>query len=374
MLPSLTRLFTQSFVAPPAAESRTIAAFGLNNVRMLQNGNDLVGALVHIPMGQWYGGQKVSMTGIGSVTIAVHHRGQGQGRVLLERSLRELQEEGIALSVLYPATQGLYRQWGYEVAGSWVLWRLDCDLLPRWKPSLAIEPIPLTVEALQPLYDRYAELNTGHLDRHPGIWELHFKGADAYAYRFGSPENPQGYVVYHQDRTDSGTRLQVKDWGVFTPAALQCSWAFFAQHQLQLDELYWQGSRVDPRLMILPEQAAKIHLQRSWMLRILNLEAALTQRGYPRHLETELHLQVTDPLFPVNSDRFCLQVSHGQAQVQRGGSGALSLTIAAMAPLFSGFLTPQQLQHLGYLTGDDRTLTIAHQLFTGANPWMLDFF
>lgn len=371
---ALTQLFTQSFVAPANAESRTIAAFGEQNVRVLQADGELIGGLVFLPLRQWYGGQPVTMTGIGSVAIAPHHRGKGESSKLLRRSLEELQDAGIALSVLYPATQGLYRKWGYEVAGSWVRWQLDCANLPRWQPCLDIAPIPLTPEAIQPIYDRYAPLHNGHLDRSAGVWRLLQQSADAYAYRLGSAADPQGYLIYQQDRTEAGTQISLRDWVTLSPAALQTSWAFLAQHQLQVDTLVWQGSPVDSRLVLLPEQTAKVKRHRSWMIRILNVEAALTQRGYGMDLDRELHFQVTDSLFAANNDRFCLQVSQGRGHIHRGGRGELRLSIGALAPLFSGFLTPLQLQQLGYLDGDDRSLTIAQAMFQGHHPWMVDFF
>ena len=373
-LTQLTQLFCQSFVAPANTESRTIAAVGEANVRVLQTEGELIGGLVFIPLRQWYGGQPVTMTGIGSVAISPHHRGKGQSSVLLRRSLQELQDGGIALSVLYPATQGLYRKWGYEVAGSWVKWQLNCADLPRWQPSVDIAPIPLTPEVLQPIYDRYAPLHNGHLDRSDGVWRLLQDSPNTYAYRLGSATDPQGYLVYQQERTASGTHILIKDWVTLTPAARQTSWAFLAQHQLQVDTLLWQGSPLDVRLVCLPEQIATVKLHRSWMIRVLNLEAALTQRGYGMDVDRELHLQVTDPLFAANNDRFCLQVSQGRGHIHRGGRGELSLSIGALAPLFSGFLSPQQLQQLGYLDGDDRTLTIAQTIFQGHHPWMVDFF
>jgi len=367
---SLTKLFCQSFFAPATAESQTIAALGEENLRVMVQDGELVGALALIPMAQWYGGQKVSCTGIGSVAIAPHRRGEGLASQLLERSLQELYAAGTALSVLYPATPPLYRQWGYEQAGLWLTWELPLQSLIRQPLGLEIRPVPLKVQSFQPLYDRWAAQHQGLLDRHPGLWQLLLHSA-TYGYHLGSAADPQGYVLYGQERDDRGTRLILKDWVTLTPAATQGSLAFFAQQQAQGERLVGHGPVVDPRL--LPYPIVFTH-NRSWMLRVIHLEKALQQRGYPLHCELELHLAIEDPLFPANTDRFCLQVSQGRGQVQRGGKGSLAVTIEGFAPLFSGFVSPAQLQAQGYLEGDPLSVSVAHSLFYGSTPWLADFF
>jgi predicted acetyltransferase len=367
---SLTKLFCQSFFVPATAESQTIAAFGEENLRVMVQEGELVGALALIPMAQWYGGQKVSCTGVGSVAIAPHRRGEGLASQLLQRSLQELYETGTALSVLYPATPPLYRKWGYEQAGLRVTWELPLQNLPRDPLNIEIRPVPLKVQYFQPLYDRWAAQHNGLIDRHPGLWQLLLQSA-TYGYHLGSATDPQGYVLYAQERDDRGTRLILKDWVTLTPAATEGSLAFFAQHQAQGEVVIGHGPLVDSRLLPYP---IVLKHQRSWMLRVIHLEKALQQRGYPLHCELELHLAIEDPLFPHNNDRFCLQVSQGRGQVQRGGQGSLTLSIGAFATLFSGLIPPAQLQAEGYLDGDPLSVSIAQSLFYGASPWLVDFF
>jgi len=336
---------------------------------MVQDG-ELLGALAVIPMAEWYGGQKVSCTGMGSVAIAPHRRGEGLASQLLHRSLQELYAEGRALSVLYPATPPLYRKWGYESAGVWVTWELPLRALSRRSSGVAVSPVPLKVQSFQPLYDRWAAQQNGLLDRHPGLWQLMLHSA-AYGYHLGPVGDPQGYMLYAQERDDRGTRIVLKDWVTLTPAATQGSLTFFAQQQAQGDVLVGHGPLIDPRLLSYPI----VHTQqRSWMLRVIHLENALQQRGYPLHCELDLHLAIEDPIFPGNTDRFHLQVSQGRGQVHRGGKGSLSLSIGTFATLFSGLVAPAQLQAQGDLEGDPLSVSIAHSLFYGSTPWLADFF
>src|SRR6185295_16930186 len=96
--------------------------------------------LVLIPMGQWFGGKRVPMTGIAAVAVEPFARGKGAAKRLLVSMLQELQGKGVALSTLYPATQVLYRAVGYEQAGSRYEVRAPCR-------SLAIDPRSMSSEA-----------------------------------------------------------------------------------------------------------------------------------------------------------------------------------------------------------------------------------
>ncbi|HEX8440750.1 GNAT family N-acetyltransferase, partial [Archangium sp.] len=49
---------------------------GGGQLRVLREGGSVVASLVFIPMGQWLGGRRVAVTGIGGVGVAPARRGQ----------------------------------------------------------------------------------------------------------------------------------------------------------------------------------------------------------------------------------------------------------------------------------------------------------
>src|SRR5207253_2552448 len=105
-----------------------------------------------------------------------------------------------------------------------------------------------------------------------------------------------------------------------------------------------------------------------WMLRIVNVPAALEARGYPVGVEAELHVQVRDPLLPQNQGRFILSVGDGRGRVQSGGKGTLKLDIKGLGGLYSGHLTPYDLRVMGLLEGPDQALAGATTVFMGPRP------
>lgn len=373
----LSRLLLQAFLAPLTAESNYIKAMGLDNFRVLRRGNQLIGGLVLIEMGQWFESRKVPITGIASVAVAPECRGGGSAFTLMRHTLEELHNQGVAISVLYPAVQGLYRKLGYEQAGYYCGWELETRAIPLQKPMLSIEPIEPQMDGLRSLQQRHAQHHNGHLDRATGIWKLLLESPmmqALFAYRFGSAEQPEGYILFKQERTREAATLSVQDWALLTPAAVQTWWAFLAHHGVQIDRVKWQGAPIEPLTFLLNDWSLKSAFQRRWMLRIIDVPTALVARGYPPHCETALHLHIEDELLSANTGNFVLSVAQGRGHVQPGGRGDVCVNIQHLAPLYTGLFSAQQLRLLGKLEGADEGVSIANQLFGGSVPWMPDFF
>ena len=373
----LAKILEQCFVALSGQESTYIQMIGLDNFRLLRQGDPLVGGLAMIPMGQWFGGQRVPMTGIAAVGIAPEYRSSGAALSLMQQAVKELYAQAVPISVLYPAAQQLYRKVGYEQGGSFCGWEIKTGQIQIKERSLPVcAADPAQAEQFQTLYAQQAPHCPGHLDRHPALWHRILNADDTvvYAYGFGTAEQPEGYVIFTQERVDNQTVLQVRDWVLRSPAAVQTFWSFLNDHRSQIDQVHWRSSAIDPLSLGLSTQAPYLKFIERWMLRLIHVDKALSLRGYPAHLETELHLDVKDDLLPENSDRYILSVAQGRGEVTRGGRGDCKLSIRGLAPLYTGLFSPEQLYSMGYLDAPDSALAIATQIFAGSSPWMPDFF
>ena len=379
----LGKILDQCFIGSYGDEEETyMKTIGVENYRLIRHDKQIIGGLTTIPLGQWWGGQCVSMTGIGGVGIAPECRGNGAALSMMQHTIKDIYASGVAISALYPAAQNLYRKVGYEQAGSLCSWEIPTQSIQVKEKSLsAIIQIPndseIFSEIFYELYSKQARLINGYLDRSQAIWKLVLKpdGKETfYSYLIGSVEQPQGYIIFSQHRTDNGSILLVKDWVVLTPAAAQTFWSFLFLHSSQIDKVRWRGSVLDALTLLLPEQTAKLRLSERWMLRIVDVVKALSLRGYPPGIETELHLQIQDDLIPENSGKFILGVVDGCGTVTKGGKGELQLDIRGLAPLYSGLYSPQQLQLAGKLFATETAIFTATQIFAGVSPWMPDFF
>jgi predicted acetyltransferase len=351
---------------------------GIKNYRAIWQGNQIIGGLGLYPMAQWWGGNPVTMAGIAAVGVSPEHRGTGVAEELLRHTLQEIYKNQIPLSVLYPATQVLYRKVGYEQAGSLCKWQLPIQSIQMRDRTLTMHPVePILSETIAALYQQQAVTCNGNLDRHPGIWENIFKPIPEeplYADLIGEPDDWQGYIIYSQRREGNSQTLAIADWVALTPGAIRRLWTFIADFRSQFANVIWRSSPIDPFLLTLPEQTGQITEFSHWMLRIIDVPLSLQQRGYPLGIEAELHIEVQDNILSENNGKFILTVSNGKGEVTPGGRGDLSLDVRGLTLLYTGFLTPHQLHLSGHIQGNPSALSIATQLFSGPHPWMADMF
>lgn len=369
-------LLGQGFIADSRVETQELGQIGYPYGRLLFIANQLAGGLAQLPMGQWFGGRQVRMTGIASVTIAPEFRGVGAAKYLMQQCLQELHQKRIALSTLYPATQALYKRMGYGQAGTRYAWQVPTAAIRLNSRPLPARPLEPTLDTLQTLYRQQSQIHSGCLERHPMIWQRLLRTdleQSLYCYGFGPVQRLEGYILFTQTHTPEGSILNIRDWVTLSGEAAQSFWSFLASHQSQIDKVRWFSSAVDGLSRLLSEQVAAVISGERWMTRIVSVPEALSQRGYPP-VSTELNLEVEDPILPANSGRFRLKIDSGKGTVQPGGLGDLKLSISTLATLYSGFFSAQQLYAQGALAGSSMALETAALLFSGGSPWMGDFF
>jgi predicted acetyltransferase len=371
-------ILEQCFVMPTGDSEIFLNRIGLENFRLICRDGLVAGGLGTLSMGLWLGGQSVPMVGIAGVGIAPEYRGSGAAIALMQYTIRELYAQETPISVLYPATQQLYRKAGYEQGGHYCGWEISTQDIQIQKQPLPLQPIAnLNHEIFHHLYQQQAKLTHGYLDRNQAIWQgiIRPDGQETvYGYFIGSQDQPQGYIIFTQHSQADDTVIRIRDWVVLTDAATQSFWAFLAKHRSQITKVFWKSSVIDSLTLLLPEQTAKIRNQKRWMLRIVDVCKALQLRGYPLGINTELHLAVQDDLIAANNDKFILSIANGRGEVTQGGKGELQLDIKELASLYSGLFTPSNLKLTGKLDATETALLAATQIFTSPSPWMVDFF
>ena len=169
--------------------------------------------------------------------------------------------------------------------------------------------------------------------------------------------------------------LHVTDLVARTPAAYARLLTLLADHGTLGQSMHYAGTLSDPILQLLPDHQYRTGALEHWMMRVVDVRAALERRGYAlREADVELELDVRDELWPANAGRYVLRVSGGRGTVRRGGGGALRLDVRALSPLYSGHLTARTLASIGQLDAEPDALAHADGIFTSPHPWMPDFF
>lgn len=377
---SLSRIMGESFNFPAEKFKDRVEQSGPESFRVVERNGDPAGMLCLVPMGQWFGGRSVGCTGVSIVAVAPEHRGSGAAGFLMQEAMRELHQDGVPLSLLYPATQTLYRRAGYETAGTHYQYELRVQDAPVRDSGLEVRPIADAdwprVEEFQSVYARRFN---GMLDRGPYIWTRirDFRGVKSDGYLFHRDGEIEGFVcLTRRDpaRALFGYDLQLADFAFTTPAGGRALLSFLARHRSLAHEVQLAARPGHPLFALMPEQPWRPFDGVDWMLRLTAVRPALEARGYPAGANGELHLEVADDVIRENSGKWVLRVSGGVAQVEPGGQGRFRCDVRGLASLYTGFLSPWEAAAAGRLEAPEEELAVAASLFTGSAPWMAQIF
>lgn len=357
------------------------------------------GGLIEVPMGQWFQGRRVATLGVAGVAIAPEARGQGVALALLSATLRAARQRGNTLSTLYPSTYRLYRKAGYELAGCLCRFSLQLKQLQRSRRDLPVQCLTASEQpAIEALYREVARGRSGYLDRGPYVWNRVRTPSREPARCFGvtGPEGLSGYVYARAAvLRRMPIELTLSDFVTRSPGAFRGLLSFLADHASTADRITWYGGPADARLLGLPERGLVATIDEYWMLRIVHVERALLERGYPE-LDAAIDLHVTDDLLRENTGTYALRVEAGQPHLGtsgapdagapraapggaapsgvRGGVRRARLSVSALAALYGGLITPRELALNGQLEADEPAQTTLASLFGGPTPACVDYF
>jgi predicted acetyltransferase len=336
------------------------------------------GGLVEVPMGQWFHGRRVGTLGVAGVAIAPEARGQGIALALVSATLRAARQRGSALSTLYPSTYKLYRKAGYELAGCLCRFTLQLRQLPRSRRELPVACLGSGDQpAVEALYREVARGRPGYLDRGTYVWNRVRTPSREPARCFGI-HGSDGLIGYAYARPAVLRRLPIElglsDFVTKSPLAFRGLLSFLADHASTADRVTWYGGPSDARLLSLPERGVSAALDEYWMLRIVHVERALLERGYPA-LDAAIDLEIEDDVLRENSGTYALRVTAGTPELGVPGQKPCArLSAAALAALYSGFVGPRELAFAGQLAADEPALAALTALFAGPTPACVDYF
>lgn len=373
---ALAKVLSASFLFTPEDATSWIEAAKPENARVLIDGA-VVAGLITLPMGQFFGGRRVPMTGLAAVGVLPELRGRGLATALVKGVLADLARRGVAISALYPSTLSLYRALGWEIAGSrWEI-KLDPRLLEASDHTVPMRRVGTDdVLGIRAAHLQRARLLPGAIDRHPFLWDrvLAPRGQAAEGYVIGD-ESVDGYVFFQRESRDRGHfDLHVTDLAVNDEATANRLLAFFADMGTLCDKVWWRGHPDDTVLAAMVDRHWSVRQVDPWMLRIVDMAAAFATRGWPAGFDADVELDVCDVEIDANHGRWIASWLDGQVTLTRGGEGRVRVDIRALAALFTGHKSPGQLAATGLLEGEDRDLARLATAFAGPMPTMWDGF
>jgi predicted acetyltransferase len=353
--------------------------------RVLEADGEIVSLLRLERQAQWWLGRALPSAQVHQLATPPQHRGAGHGARLLAGLLQELRGDGVPLATLTPSNYPFYRGAGFEVAGAWSWYEARAEHLPRHTAPYQARPVSLEEPAeLAAVYRRVAPSRHGALDRDERFWRRlarRSKDKTIAAFVLDGPDGPAGWAVatleFRPDPAPFATRVEVADWGCL-PGADAALFALFAGYAPMNGLVGWSGPDPDPAaLWALPDRFAKLVDRWHWMLRLVDLPAALQARPWPSGVAGSVAFRVEDRVCPWNTGVWRLELSGGEARVEpvAGAAPGAAADVRGLASLFTGFAGPDDLVRAGLLSGfDPGALGLLRAAFASPRPWTAEFY
>ena len=340
-------------------------------------------------MGQYWLGRPVPSAQVLSLATSPEHRGQGHGAALLEGLFAELRDDGVPTVTLQPSTARFYRSVGFEFAGAWSLYEVDCQHVPPLDPSYRIRRLPAgELGPVMDLYERVAPGRQGAFARNQRWWRARLarpqqhEDKEAVAFLLERPDGPVGWAMLAfsvdvgPDHEPKRLRVRVQDWGCLPGHDLALP-GVLAGYRTMEGVVAWSGPDPDPMLYLLPNESVRLMKRRHWMLRLVDLAGALGARPYPPAAAGRVAFEVEDRSCPWNTGAWSFEVEGGKALVERVPAGTAGATAdpRGLATLFSGFSGPDELVRVGLLAGlSPADLDLLRAAFASPRPFTAELY
>jgi predicted acetyltransferase len=338
--------------------------FQLKDVRVGELDGTLVASLVLYPLHAYVRGERLPVTGIGSVAVSPEHRRRGVADQLLRATLAEMRGRGDAWSMLYPFRGEFYRRFGWGLVETPALLSLPPSVLPASDEAHHVRRLrPADRPLVQGLYERVVQ-ERGHfaLARRPAWWERRLWGYEGeWLVHERTPGEVEGYLQVQVDSSDGPWKLviTVNEFVAATPAA-HCGLAGYLNAQKDQAVEVVMAAAADAAWATQLADAANLrgemklgvlrtagHAGYGAMLRVLDVKAALEQLPVDPGAQGDIVLEVRDPILPANAGPWRVTACDGGLEVRAESAASnaqklprLTCSADVLASLVAGALSP----------------------------------
>jgi predicted acetyltransferase len=372
----------------PARRAARLPRMPLGDFRVAFDGDRAISTAAEFRFLQWFGGRSIPMSGVFGVATLPEYRGGGVMRDVVSTLMREAYDRGTPLTALFPAVLGPYRSLGYEIAGTFNEHRLRLEAIPAaiGDASSVREYTPEDLPAVRTCWSEAMRHANGTTEPDGDGWwvhrtfnrEMHHtlravvvpsadgEGVDAFASFTRVPEDGDLDVAFG---------LECQPMAAVTERGLRSLLAYFRGYRGLGRWVQWVGAPNDVVTMLVPEYAVMQEWRYPWMLRLLHVDGAMLARGWPVGASEEVSFAVEDTMFPDNASPWRLEVSGGEAAVERiEAVDSRPIGSGTRSARFSGALRPHDAVRAGLLDADDPAVEAFATLFAGSDPWTGFFF
>ena len=333
-------------------------------------------------------GRDVRTAGIAAVVVAPEYRGRGLGVRLMTHAMHAARERGVPISTLFRTVPALYRGLGYEQVADQVTGEFPAAALSRLRvpPGVFLRrATEADAPAIRAVYRRIVEAGSCLLTR----TGPNFPASDAELIASfdgislacdadgGAGGQVLGYASWRRGTGfGRGAALDVSDLLALRGPALVALLATVGSFEPVTPAIRIRTSGQDPLFWVAPGAGWTVHDVQPYMLRVLDLPAAVEAAGWPPGMDAAVELSVVDPLCPWHDGRHRLEIAGGRGSLTRfeGSAEVPVMTPQGLAVLLAGGGSAAAMRRAGLLDGVTNSDAVLDLIMSGPHPAILDFF
>ncbi|MBP1970897.1 putative acetyltransferase [Virgibacillus natechei] len=328
-----------------------------------------IAAKLHlIPLPCYIHGKPFEMGGISGVATWPEYRRRGMVKHLLYHALKQMKQNGQALSFLHPFSFAFYRKYGWEHTFTNQQYSIPVERLKnKWDAKGYVRRIQPDIELLHGVYTEYAKSFNGMLVRDEKWWEqrvLKDKSLQI-AVAYDTDDHPEGYLLYKVKENV----LTVKEMVYHNLNARKLLLDFMGNHDSMANTVSLTVPEGDNLALLLDDPTFEQKLQPYFMARIVDVRAFLKE--YPFQGEANLSITVEDSFFPENSGTYSLQHSGERLDDHKA---SIYCSIQVLTGMLLGYKRPKDYEQAGLLNGDGQAIDQLEDLIPRQHTFFADFF
>lgn len=330
----------------------------------------------------WWGGRRVSAADVSHVAVRPEARGGGVARALMNALLEGARDRGAGVSTLFATVAAVYRSVGWGAVGTRLLADYPTAILParRRDPGLVVRAGgEVDRAAAGELYTAVARGRNGMQCREVPPWgprgffgkevdELTVVEADEVMVGYAAWKRGEGH--------EEDAILTVVDMVASSAAATDELLAVLSSWHAVAPTTRFHAvlsGVVADRLPI--EKATKNRID-PLMHRVVDVQRAVGERGWPASMKAAAAFDLVDTVAPWNSGSWEIEIGDGRGQADKSSrKTGLRLDVQGLALLMTGAMSPTMLTEAGLLAVDPGAdpAPLAG-LMSGPRAESLDFF
>jgi len=323
------------------------------------------------------------MSGVAGVATKPEYRNRGVVREIMTKMFKDMYDNHIPVSVLYPFKISFYEMLGYKLVDECVDYHFKIsDILYKETDYHMIEVDEIN-EHITKVYDKVI-LNFDYIAKRPvkDYWQGFYRGN--YKFICYNGDQPVGYIIIvflkkNEHWIDYPERtILIREVFWLDQKAKQTIFNFLWSHRDQREYILGAVPVNENIIDLLRTPRIQLRsIRANSLLRIIDVKAVLENLEYPLS-DFSILFHIDDEFCPWNNGLFTLTSKGKVITVEYNElseeSADIEIDISYFAQLVAGFRTVRELLGFGFISVSHEKLELLEKLFPKTNNYLHDFF